>query len=89
MPPPILDEFGRAIPMQQQDDWPARSGVAMALGNLAPILPQEQLLPLFNFYVPKGLGDRSPEVRSQMRSAALATINVHGKVGFTELCPFT
>lgn len=80
MPPPILDEFGRVISEQQIDEWQARTGVAMALGHLAPILPSDQLLPLFNFYVPKGLGDRNGEVRSQMRSAALAAVNVHGKV---------
>jgi len=80
MPPPLLDEFGRIISDQQQDEWPPRVGIAMALGHLAPILPTEQLLPLFSFYVPQGLGDRSAEVRSQMRQAALAAINVHGKV---------
>ncbi|KAL4223498.1 eIF-2-alpha kinase activator GCN1 [Mactra antiquata] len=87
MPAPILDEFGRVIPVKQQDDWRARSGVAMALGNLAPILPEEQLLPLFHFYVPKGLGDRHAEVRSQMRLAALATINVHGKDNVASMLP--
>ncbi|XP_052799821.1 eIF-2-alpha kinase activator GCN1-like [Mya arenaria] len=87
MPPPILDEFGRVVSEQMQDEWQPRTGVAMALGHLAPILPPDQLLSLFNFYVPKGLGDRSSEVRSQMRQAALAAINVHGKDNVSELLP--
>ena len=80
MPPPVLDKFGRIVDEQLQDYWPARTGVAMALAHLAPLFPMDQLLPLFHFFVPKGLGDRSAEVRSQMRQAALAAINVHGKV---------
>ena len=81
LPPPILDDFGRVIADQDQlDNWPARCGMAMALEKISPILPQDQLLPLFHFYVQKGLRDRSPEVRSHMRTAALAAINVHGKV---------
>lgn len=82
LPPPILDDFGRVIADQQQQDyWPARCGIAMALEKISPILPCDQLLPLFHFYVQKGLRDRRDEVRSHMRTAALAAINVHGKVG--------
>ena len=81
LPPPVLDDFGRVISdQQQQDNWPARCGIAMALEKISPILPHDQLLPLFHFYVQKGLRDRSQDVRSHMRTAALATINVHGKV---------
>ena len=87
LPPPILDDFGRVIADQvQQDNWPARCGIAMALEKISPILPQDQLLPLFHFYVQKGLRDRSADVRSHMRTAALAAINVHGKVCIDGLC---
>ena len=80
LPPPVLDDFGRVISDLQLDHWPARCGIAMALEKISPILPEDQLLPLFHFFVQKGLRDRSAEVRSHMRTAALAAINVHGKV---------
>ncbi|KAK7475223.1 hypothetical protein BaRGS_00033527, partial [Batillaria attramentaria] len=79
MAPPKLDPLGRKVEEQPPDQWPARSGVALALAHLAPLLPQDQIQPLFDFFVPTALGDRSPEVRSNMRDAALATINSHGK----------
>ena len=63
-----------------QDEWPARTRIAMALGKISHILPEDQLLLVFNFYIPKGLGDRNQTVRNQMRQAALANINIHGKV---------
>lgn len=75
-----LDPLGRKIEEQSPDQWTSRSGVALALADLAPLLPQDQIRPLFDFFVPTALGDRSPEVRSHMRDAALATINSHGKV---------
>jgi hypothetical protein len=80
MAPPVLDNFGRLVEEQPPDDWPARSGIAIALNKLSPLLPEDQIVALFSFYVPTALGDRSPEVRSHMRDAALAAINVHGKV---------
>lgn len=65
---------------QAPDQWPARSGVALALAQVAPLLPEDELGTLFAFFVPKALGDRCAEVRSHMREAALAAINAHGKV---------
>ena len=65
---------------QAPDQWPARSGVALALAQIAPLLPEGEIGTLFAFFVPKALGDRSAEVRSHMREAALAVINAHGKV---------
>ena len=75
-----MDPLGRKMEEQAPDQWPARSGVALALAQIAPLLPREEIATLFDFYVPKALGDRSPEVRSHMRDAALAAINSHGKV---------
>ncbi|KAL3857310.1 hypothetical protein ACJMK2_011991 [Sinanodonta woodiana] len=87
LPPPVLDEFGRVISDVPLDMWEARSGIALALGKISPILPQEQLLPLFHFYIPKGLGDRNAEVRTHMREAALAAINDHGKDNLEAFLP--
>ena len=39
-----------------------------------------QVLPLFVFFVPTGLGDRNLEVRKHMLTAALKAVNDHGKV---------
>ena len=81
LPAPETDRFGRALVDCTLDRWPARSGVALALSELAPLLPQSELLRTFSFYVERALGDRSWQVRSEMREAALAAVNCHGKVG--------
>ncbi|KAH3713747.1 hypothetical protein DPMN_073549 [Dreissena polymorpha] len=80
MPPQKLDGLRKVISEQMQDNWQPRTGVAIILDHLAPILPKSELPLLFNFFLSKGLGDRSQEVCSLMRQAAMTTINVHGKV---------
>lgn len=80
MPPPKLDEFGRQVEQQPLDMWPSRSGIALALKHIAPLLKETQIPDLFEFFVPKALSDRAPEVRSGMRDAALCAIQSHGKV---------
>ncbi|XP_069136043.1 stalled ribosome sensor GCN1-like [Argopecten irradians] len=87
LPPPKLDSFGRLVEDQPQDEWQARSGVAAALKAMSPLIPSDQIIELFSFYVPNALGDRIPEVRSHMRDAALAAINVHGKENVVQLLP--
>lgn len=80
MPPPELDTFGRVIGEPPPDNWQSRCGIAYALEDMAPLVPEELIEDLFSFYVPDALGDRAPGVRSRMREAALAAINTHGKV---------
>ena len=80
LPPPELDTFGRVIGEPPPDNFQSRSGIAYAMECIAPLVPQDQIEELFSFYVPDALGDRSPEVRSRMREAALSAINTHGKV---------
>lgn len=87
MPPPKMDPLGRKMEEQAPDQWPARSGVALALAAVAPLLPASEIEKLFSFFVPKALGDRSTEVRSHMRDAALAAINAHGKDNVILLLP--
>ncbi|KAK7087777.1 stalled ribosome sensor GCN1-like [Littorina saxatilis] len=87
LPPPKVDPLGRKMEEQPPDQWPARSGVAQALAQIAPLLPEEEIGTLFAFFVPKALGDRSAEVRSHMREAALAAINSHGKENVNLLLP--
>uniref|UniRef100_A0A8W8K250 TOG domain-containing protein n=2 Tax=Magallana gigas TaxID=29159 RepID=A0A8W8K250_MAGGI len=87
MPPPILDSFGRQVGEPPLDEWEARSGVALALEKISPLLPADQIEELFSFYVPHALGDRSAEVRTHMRDAALATVTAHGKENVSILLP--
>ena len=89
IPPPVLDAFGRPVGDDAPDQWPARSGIALALDSLSPLLSSEQIAELFKFYVPKALGDRSPEVRTRMRDAALNAINTHGQVRIQWFCLYT
>ncbi len=87
LPPPVLDEFGRLKEEQPPDMWPARSGVALTLRQLAPLLPAGQIPVVFEFFVPGALSDRSPVVRSGMRDAALAAVQAHGKENVAILLP--
>lgn len=86
MPPPVLDNFGRPIGDTAPDQWLARCGIATAIGSISPHLGKTQILPLFRFFVDKGLGDRNEEVGRQMLAAAVAALNEHGKVGLFPLC---
>ena len=80
LPPPVLDAFGRVVSESPPDDSPARCGIAMALEELSPYLPENEIQPIFAFFVEKGLGDRDEDVRKKMIVAAVAAINDHGKV---------
>ncbi|XP_013411317.1 eIF-2-alpha kinase activator GCN1 [Lingula anatina] len=85
--PPVLDSFGRVISEGPPDEWPARSGIALALSKLSPLLTEDQIEPLFSFFVPDGLGDRNGEVRQNMLVSAVAVINGHGKDNVDILLP--
>ena len=80
LPPPVLDGFGRVISEAPIDQWQARAGIALAIGKVSPYIPQEEIEPLFEFFVKKSLSDRDPNVRQHMLDAAVAVINDHGKV---------
>lgn len=77
--PPRLDTFGRVVD-QPVDTWEPRSGVALALAQIAPLLSPKSVSHLISFFVSMGLGDRSSEVRKNMLAAALAAVDLHGKV---------
>src|SRR6218665_516656 len=80
MPPTVLDQFGRVISEAAPDLYPARCGIAMAIGHIAHLLNPEQVELLFMFFVNTGLGDRKAEVRAEMLKAAVEAVNHHGKV---------
>lgn len=61
MIPPKVNNLGR-ITEHPIDVWEPRSGVALALQELAPFLEPDIVSQLVSFFVTTGLGDRKPEV---------------------------
>lgn len=86
MIPAKVDSFGR-IEEEAIDVWEPRRGVALALKELAPLLSHKQVSSLAQFYVSNGMGDRNEEVRKNMLSAALASVDLHGKDTINSLLP--
>ncbi|XP_046688091.1 eIF-2-alpha kinase activator GCN1-like [Homalodisca vitripennis] len=84
--PAKLDSLGRVIE-QPIDTWEPRSGVALALAQLAPLLSPPLVSELATFFVSTGLGDKSGEVRKNMLAAALAAVDLHGKETVNSLLP--
>ncbi|KAJ3285913.1 translational activator of GCN4, partial [Blyttiomyces sp. JEL0837] len=84
VPAPEYDKFGIVIPesLEKQDDWPARSGIALALKSCAPVINEQATAEkLFNFLIDQeALGDRNERVRQQMLEAGIAAIHVSGKL---------
>lgn len=62
MIPPQVNHLGR-ITEHPIDTWEPRSGVAMALEELAPLLELDMVSELISFLVSIGLGDRNSEVK--------------------------
>ncbi|KAL0272371.1 UNVERIFIED_CONTAM: hypothetical protein PYX00_005366 [Menopon gallinae] len=86
MIPPKVNNLGR-ITEHPIDVWEPRSGVALALQELAPYLEPDIVSQLVSFFVTTGLGDRKPEVRKNMLSAGLAIVDQHGKNTVNSLLP--
>lgn len=85
MPPPVLDNLGRIMSEGPPDEWPARSGVALAINKMSPHISEDQVETLFEFFIQKAVGDRNEDVRKHMLDAAVAVVNDHGKVRQTVL----
>ncbi|XP_043511247.1 eIF-2-alpha kinase activator GCN1 [Frieseomelitta varia] len=86
MIPPKLNDFGRVVE-QPIDTWGPRRGVALALAQMAPLLSADTILKLVQFFVSTGLGDRNQAVRTEMLTAAVAVVDLHGKANITSLLP--
>lgn len=78
--PPVLDSLGRQVE-KPVDHWEPRSGVAMALDNVAPFLTSKTVSRVSAFFVQQGLGDRNESVRKSMLKAAVNVVELHGKDG--------
>ncbi|XP_012231678.1 stalled ribosome sensor GCN1 [Linepithema humile] len=86
MIPPKLNDFGRVIE-QPIDTWGPRRGVALALAQIAPFLTADTIHRLIQFFVLTGLGDRNQSVRTEMLTAAVAAVDLHGSANIASLLP--
>lgn len=86
MIPARVDEFGREVE-KAIDTWFPRRGVALALVELAPLLTDELIADLIQFFVFQSLGDRNETVRKEMVNAALRVVDFHGKETVGTLWP--
>lgn len=86
MIPPKLNDFGRVIE-QPIDTWGPRRGVALALAQIAPLLTADTVHRLIQFFVLTGLGDRNQSVRTEMLTAAVAAVDLHGSANIASLLP--
>jgi len=85
--PPVLDMFGRVVSDAPPDAFAGRSGVALALGQMSPLLSRDHVTRLFQFFVTQSLNDRHASVRADMLTAAVSLINYHGKDNVSTLLP--
>jgi len=72
--------FGRVVSEAAPDPFAGRCGVALALSQMSPLLSDEHVTRLFQFFVTQSLNDRHASVRADMLTAAVTIINHHGKV---------
>uniref|UniRef100_A0A8D8V396 eIF-2-alpha kinase activator GCN1 n=1 Tax=Cacopsylla melanoneura TaxID=428564 RepID=A0A8D8V396_9HEMI len=84
--PPKIDSLGR-VAENPIDIWEPRSGVALALAQLVHLIQPSNISQLASFYVSTGLADRNAIVRQNMLTAALVTVDMHGKHSVSSLLP--
>ncbi len=85
--PPVLDGLGRVV-QAPIDHWEPREGIAMAIEQISVHFNDPDLVEkLANFLVKEGLTDRKEEVRKKMLSAAVVTVDHHGKDTAEHLLP--
>ncbi|KAG0431539.1 hypothetical protein HPB47_021684, partial [Ixodes persulcatus] len=86
-PEPIRDSFGRVLVESPPDVWEPRSGVGVALGQLASLVPTACVAQVMQFFVPLALSDPRPQVHKAMLDAAVALIDFHGNGAVHLLLP--
>ena len=70
---------GLLVERTTSDPWHIRVAIAQSFEALAALLPTELVVPFLNFALDEGvLGDKYPEVRSAMLSAASKVVDVNG-----------
>ncbi|VEU21456.1 DEKNAAC102327 [Brettanomyces naardenensis] len=87
-PAPKTTEFGLVIKAEAPvDTWEERSGVALTLKFLSPLLTEPSLVEkVFRFLVDeKAVTDKNEEVRQELQDAGMTIINKHGKANVESL----
>ena len=80
------DEYGLPKKTDLTDPWEARSGIALAFKELAPLWPSTALVAFAKFMIYDGaVGDRNSSVRDDMIDSATAVIAMHGGKRLEEL----
>ncbi|AOA64745.1 Gcn2p kinase activity positive regulator [Komagataella phaffii CBS 7435] len=90
-PAPKLDEYGLPIRTSkvQKDTWEERSGVALSLTQLTPVITDSKLIShLFEFLTKGGaLADKEPVVGEELLDAGVQIIQMHGFENIETLAP--
>lgn len=72
--------------LESTDPWTARHAIAKTFEHLADILVENEVVPIFTFFIEdEALGDRHPEVRQAMLAAGSAIIDSQGKTSLGPL----
>lgn len=58
----------------------SRNGIALAFEKLAPLITNELVTTLINFYVQTGLRDSNEQVQGTMLLAGMTLVSLKGKV---------
>ena len=83
---PERDAYGMIKKTDLSDPWLARSGIALAFKELAPIWDESKLVSFVEFLIHSGaVGDQNNSVREGMIESATAVISVHGGKKLEEL----
>lgn len=62
-----------------------RNGIALALEQLPPLVTNELVTTLINFYVQTGLRDVNEQVQGTMLLAGVTLVSLKGKVSYSLL----
>ncbi len=77
---PKANKFGIVQRGDLVDQWERRSGLALAFGELAAVIPKAEIMPLLKFLIYEGpVADRNSSVRSEMVEAGRAMVATRGQ----------
>jgi hypothetical protein len=83
---PKPNKYGIIQRGELTDLWERRSGIALALQQLASVMPKSAVLSIIEFLVSRGpLADRHPTVRSEMVEAGKTIVETQGKDNLEQL----
>lgn len=88
-PVAVKDKFGMEVnPGSKGDTWEVRSGIALTLKEISPLLSNDLIEKFFQFIINgEALGDKNIQVREQVQDAGRSVIQSHGIVIVETLIP--